>query len=163
MLIGIIVNAFEISELVSNLFRSVIRGQPLGVDNPWEALKATGNAHRFHRQLNSGDCHIMFSDDSKLWGLASAINGHICDSLSGRELKTTLATSRHINSSLPLLPSGPGGVYNYLLREDQGGTTILALDCPSINLTALWNNPQISYKASQLECFSHKSTKYCKI
>ena len=137
MLIGIIINAFDISELVSNLVRSMIQGQPLGFDNLCEALEAIGNANRFHRQLNSSDCHIMFSDDSKPCCLASAINGHIYYSLSGRELKTTLATSRHINSSLPLLPSGPGGVYNYLLREDQGGTTILALDCPSINLTAL--------------------------
>jgi len=39
--------------------------------------------------------------------------------------KTTLATSRHINSSLPLLPSGPGGVHKYLLREDQGGADII--------------------------------------
>ena len=39
--------------------------------------------------------------------------------------KTTLATSRHINLSLPLLPSGPGGVHNNLLREDQGGVLII--------------------------------------
>ncbi len=39
--------------------------------------------------------------------------------------KTTLATSRHTKSSLPLLPSGPGGVHKYLLREDQGGICII--------------------------------------
>ncbi len=29
------------------------------------------------------------------------------------------ATSRHMNRLLPLLPSGPGGVHNLSLREDQ--------------------------------------------
>ncbi len=29
------------------------------------------------------------------------------------------ATSRHTNPLLPLLPSGPGGVYSVSLREDQ--------------------------------------------
>ena len=41
------------------------------------------------------------------------------------ETKTTLATSRHTSPSLPLLPSGPGGVHNLSLREDQGGESML--------------------------------------
>ena len=32
---------------------------------------------------------------------------------------TVPATSRHTNLLLPLLPSGPGGVYSVSLREDQ--------------------------------------------
>ncbi|CCE24088.1 exported protein of unknown function [Methylotuvimicrobium alcaliphilum 20Z] len=31
------------------------------------------------------------------------------------------ATSRHTNLLLPLLPSGPGGVYSVSLREDRHG------------------------------------------
>ena len=39
--------------------------------------------------------------------------------------EATSATSRHTKSLLPLLPSGPGGVHNYSLREDRGGKPII--------------------------------------
>jgi len=42
------------------------------------------------------------------------------DKLIKESLEAALpATSRHTNQLLPLLPSGPGGVYNLSLREDQ--------------------------------------------
>ena len=73
--------------------------------------------------------------------------------------KTTLATSRHINLSLPLLPSGPGGVHNYSLREDQGGNVILALDCWLIKPMALENNFQALFQTSNFTKHYKRETK----